>query len=98
MSAKTWLQCYWIALAVILSGCNAEPVSVAQTDNAEIRVARLFDHDGCTVYRFHDGGRDRYFVKCAEGNDRAESDDTEPCGKTPCPRPEVIETAKAAKR
>jgi len=88
---KTWLQCYWIALAVLLSGCNKAPVSVAKTDNANIEVERLFEHDGCVVYRFRDDG-ERYFVKCASGEDRAEWKHVYSCGKTTCVRDEAITT------
>jgi hypothetical protein len=45
-----------LLVACLLVGCGADAVSTAHTDNAQINVERLFDHDGCTVYRFQDGG------------------------------------------
>lgn len=74
-----------IVAAALLAGCGEHPVSVSPTDNVNIKVDRLFDHDGCTVYRFIDGGV-RYFVKCRDGTTRAEWDETYPCGKSVCSR------------
>ncbi len=73
------------AAAVVLAGCGEKPVSTAQTDNAAIKVERLFDHDGCTVYRFNDAGP-RYFVKCRDGSTRTEWSESYPCGKSMCRR------------
>lgn len=73
------------AAAVVLAGCGEKPVSTAPTDNAAIKVERLFDHDGCTVYRFYDAGT-RYFVKCRDGSTRTEWSESYPCGKSMCRR------------
>jgi hypothetical protein len=73
------------AAAVVLAGCGEKPVSTAPTDNAAIKVERLFDHDGCTVYRFYDAGA-RYFVKCRDGSTRTEWSESYPCGKSMCRR------------
>jgi hypothetical protein len=47
-------------------GCVSEPLSVHATNNAEVPVEKLFTHEGCTVFRFKDGGF-HYYVRC-EGN------------------------------
>lgn len=49
---------------VFLAGCYADPVSTAGTNNPQVPVSLLFEHDGCRVYRFTDYGRERYFANC----------------------------------
>lgn len=49
--------------ALLLAGCNKEPESVQQAGSS-FEVGRLFTTDGCTVYRFSDGGRNVYFTNC----------------------------------
>lgn len=48
--------------ALTLVGCNGEAETVQQT--GDFRVGRLFTIDGCTAYRFNDGGRNVYFTNC----------------------------------
>ena len=50
-------------LSIVLGGCAAEPVATAPTNNANIEVDLLFEHDGCRVYRFRDLGY-HYFARC----------------------------------
>lgn len=50
-------------IALLLAGCNKEPESVQQVGRS-FEVGRLFTIDGCTVYRFIDGGRSVYFTNC----------------------------------
>ncbi len=76
----------------LLSACMAEPVDRQRTNNPEFGVSRLFDHDGCTVYRFEDNGRKHYFVKCQSGNVRTMGSQSVPCGKSLCKRPVEIST------
>lgn len=57
-----------LTLSLIVSGCHCEhivtPVPVKDSfDNFE--VVKLFEKDGCPVYRFTDGGSWRYFVTCS---------------------------------
>ena len=55
----------WIILAVLaFSGCIKDSVSKSSTNNPGFSVETLFDHDGCRVYRFDDGGNYRYFARC----------------------------------
>lgn len=51
------------ALVLFIAGCVKDPVLTSKTNNADIEVELLFEHDGCRVYRFHDAGRAIYFVK-----------------------------------
>ena len=60
-------------------------MSTEPTDNPQIKVDRLLDHDGCTVYRFYDGGP-RYFVRCRDGSTRTEWSERHQCGKATCLR------------
>lgn len=66
--------------AVLAVGCAKDPEKVERSTNPKVAVATLFTHDGCTVYRFEDGGRDHYFARCG---DKAEtiSPKTTSCGK-----------------
>ena len=70
----------FILMAVVaLVGCNEkEPVSVASSDNPNIPVAKLFTHDGVTVYRFIDAGRPVYFTSPSSNLTYSH---TEGCGK-----------------
>jgi Domain of unknown function (DUF4884) len=52
-----------VALGV-MSGCFADPVSRQTTNNKQIDVEFIFEHDGCKAYRFEDGGSERYYVDC----------------------------------
>ena len=52
-----------LPLAVSTAACVAEPIATAPTNNAEIQVDLLFEHDGCRVYRFRDIGY-HYFARC----------------------------------
>ena len=55
-----------LALLILLplAACDSDPVSSAATDNQQVKVDLLFTHDGCKVYRFHDGGYNHYFSDC----------------------------------
>jgi hypothetical protein len=53
-----------LLLAVLaVLGCYKDPESRHTTSNPEIPVGKLFEFDGCTVYRFSDGDT-RYFARC----------------------------------
>lgn len=82
--------------ALAAGGCAAEPVATRGTDNTEVSVDTLFTHEGCTVYRFEDSGRQHYFVKCAPPVQPATAITTQteyqPAGKTTTSRPENVET------
>jgi hypothetical protein len=73
-------------LALILAGCTNDPVSTARTDNNQVPVDKLFTHEGCTVYRFFDGGRNHYYSDC-RGSTMSHFN----CGKG-CTRDEEVPT------
>ncbi|NNH18682.1 DUF4884 domain-containing protein [Bordetella trematum] len=51
-----------ILAACTIAGCSKDPISVSDTDNVGIQVAKLFTHNGVTVFRFNDAGRWVYFT------------------------------------
>lgn len=77
-----------IAMLVLATGCYKDPERTEIKGVGGFQVATLFTHDGCTVYRFSDGGRGRYFVKCENGNAMTMTEHTQ--GKSSFP--ETIQT------
>lgn len=46
-------------------GCDNDPKAIYRVDNNNFKLELLFTTpDSCKVYRFEDGGYDRYFVEC----------------------------------
>ncbi|HEY1957862.1 MAG TPA: DUF4884 domain-containing protein [Polyangiaceae bacterium] len=62
------------------AGCIAPPLATSATSNPSIQVDLLFEHDGCRVYRFIDGGY-HYFARC-EGAGQAATVLPDRCGKS----------------
>lgn len=52
-----------IALVALLAGCSKQ-AETSTAVGAEFVVDKLFTHEGCTVYRFYDGGNARYYTNC----------------------------------
>ena len=52
------------AAAIALVGCARDPVETSRTDNPGIVVEKLFEHEGCTMYRFQDAGNYVYYSDC----------------------------------
>lgn len=54
------------ATCMLAAGCDApsQPQSVSASTNPDYKIAFLFEHDGCRVYRFRDLYENRYFVNC----------------------------------
>lgn len=77
-----------VLVALCLSACiergPAKSTSVADS----YEVERMFDHDGCAVFRFRDTGRYHYFVRC--GSEQGTMQHVS-CGKN-CVRPEDVPT------
>lgn len=83
------------ALALLVA-CNSDRAPEASaTVGVGYQVDRLFTHDGCTVYRFEDGGYKRYFTRCdgAASSDASWSE-SHSCGKTQCQHPMTVPTAR----
>ena len=79
------------AFCILLTACDQpqqEPVAVERTSNG-YEIKKLFSHEDCTVYRFYDGGYDRYFTKCQGA--AADTSWKEGCGKN-CSRKQSITT------
>lgn len=52
-----------ILTVALLAGCS-KPAETSTAVGKEFVVDKLFTHEGCTVYRFSDGGNSRYFTNC----------------------------------
>lgn len=78
-----------LTLAAMAAACTAEPISQVPTDNVSITAAHIATIEGCRVYRFRDGGYDRYLTTCP-GSVSARQ--TVSSGKTHSSRPDDIQT------
>lgn len=76
-----------LAAAVTLAACDPinAPEATVPAGNG-YKVARLFTHEGCTVYRFTDHNT-RYFVRCDSGDASAQW--SESCGKNCTAHPSI---------
>lgn len=84
------------ALALVLSGCGKDPVFTSSTDNPNVAVSKMFEFEGCTVYRFKDAGNYVYYSNCPG---TTQSFRTESCGKN-CTEhvPVTVQTSKEYQR
>jgi|SRR6185437_12839664 len=78
----------WCIFAGVI-GCEVSAVATVKTNNPNMKVDFLFEHEGCRVYRFSDNGNDHYYAKCANGSFTSSEI---PQGKTT--RPEEIPTGE----
>lgn len=62
--------------SLTLLACTAKQPESTTAAGIEFKVDKLFTHDGCTVYRFVDGGNYRYFTNCQGSTNWIEN-----CGK-----------------
>ena len=85
MTKKIMLSLAALAVLAMVAGCDKPAESVVRT-GAEFTVERLFTHEGCTVFRFKDGGRNRYFTRCDGIAAQSTTTWQESCGKN-CTRP-----------
>jgi len=54
-----------IICALLLSGCASKKSnSVLQTSNPDIELEKLFEYNGCVMYRFKDNGHYVYWSDC----------------------------------
>lgn len=70
---------FTVAILLFVGGCAKRAEYSESTSNSEFHVERLFNTDGCTVYRFYDSGYPRYFTKCE--NSSSSTQWNESCGK-----------------
>ena len=73
-----------LAALAMVAGCDKPAESAAHT-GVGFTVERLFTHEGCTVFRFKDGGS-RYFTRCDGVAAQSTTTWQESCGKG-CTRP-----------
>jgi hypothetical protein len=82
---KAVLWAVVLTSAFIVVGCMGK-AEKSERVAEDFKVETLFHHEGCTAFRFFDGGRAVYYIRCHSG--RVSSQWVQPlmCGKTPCPR------------
>lgn len=88
MSKRRYL---WVVCVMFAAGCTGR----AQTSQrvGDFTVQRLFEVDGCTVYRFSDNGSYRYFSRCGSRSSGVMW--TQSCGKN-CTASVDIQTSYSA--
>lgn len=89
--------CAAVLTALALTGCspNRTPEASAAA-GINYQVDRLFVHDGCTVYRFVDEHRNRYFTRCDSAvSSEASWSDSYQCGKSQCEDPMSVPTTRS---
>jgi len=69
-----------LAIAFAVVGCG-KPAETSTSVGRDFVVDKLFTHEGCSVYRFSDGGYNRYYTNCNGSTNWSES-----CGNN-CHRP-----------
>ena len=82
MNTKIMLS---LAALAMVAGCNKPAESDVRTGMG-FTVERLFTHEGCTVFRFEDGGSNRYFTRCDGIAAQSTTTWQESCGRN-CTRP-----------
>ena len=70
-----------LAALAMVAGCEKPAEAVAHT-GVGFTVERLFTHEGCAVFRFEDGGRNRYFTRCDGIAAQSTTTWQESCGKS----------------
>lgn len=58
-----------LCLLILLTGCSKDPIEIKQSNNENVPVSLLFEHDWCKMYRFEDGGREHYYAKCGQASE-----------------------------
>ena len=80
---------YVMIAALAVAGCSKAP-EYSSPAGREFVVDTLFTHEGCTMYRFSDGGFLRYFAKCGGESVTAQTEWREGCGKNCVRQREII--------
>ncbi len=53
-----------VLIVFAFSGCYNQSKEQVVTNNPAFDVEFLFEHDGCKVFRFYDGGHIHYYTTC----------------------------------
>lgn len=60
---KKYITLTLLAFAFIfVSGCAKEPIQTNGTNNPNVSLSLLFEHEGYSIYRFYDAGHYHYYV------------------------------------
>ena len=78
MNTKIMLS---LAALAMVAGCE-KPAESAALTGVGFTVERLFTHEGCTVFRFWDGGYRHYFTRCDGVAAQSTTTRQESCGKS----------------
>lgn len=71
-----------VLFVILAVGCAKPAQESSATANADFRVDKLFTHEGCTAYRFHDAGEYVYYTVCDRGQITSTiRQNQESCGK-----------------
>jgi len=73
-----------LLLMAALAGCREATPPATSSVNSGFNVEKLFSTEGCSVYRFIDGGYRRYFTNCSGSTSWSQD-----CGKG-CPSAQEI--------
>ena len=76
--------------AIALAACEGSAESTRVVRDYEIE--KLFEQDGCTMYRFSDAGDRHYFVTCGSSGAQTISRQCRWVGKFMTCKPETIQT------
>jgi hypothetical protein len=49
-----------------LATCLKQETASEKTTNPAFVIDKLFEHEGCAVYRFYAGGRAHYYSRCID--------------------------------
>ena len=77
-----------LAALAMVAGCERPAEAVAHAEE-NCTVVRLFTPEGCTVFRFTDGNRRRYFARCDDSVAQPTTTRQESCGENCTPPVEV---------
>jgi hypothetical protein len=55
-------QPIWLILCLTLLGCEKDPIGKSPTNNPDVNVLFMFEHEGIKVYRFYDNGMAIYYT------------------------------------
>lgn len=72
----------YLFLALFVLGCDHDALEERTEVKNGIKVQLLFTNDGCNVWRFDDGGHNRYYADCGNVSSSHQETRTTSNGKT----------------
>lgn len=67
-------------IGLFLTACGKIKSTETKTAGINAKIEKLFEHEGCTVYRFHDQNYWRYYAKCSNATS-SNTSWSQSCGK-----------------